>query len=279
MLSVKRCIVALFIFIIAGIACFAYAYFIEPYRIEVNTVDVSTDKLQGTHLRIAHISDLHCDIKVRNEDELVRIINPLKPDIIVFTGDALNTRTALPIFKKALKRLDANIGKYAVTGNIDEWYWSSVDFFGGTGFRHLEDESHRLSKDKEEFYISGINFVSKDRYFKILKGIPDNKYSILLYHTPDLVQDLGGVNVDLYLAGHTHGGQACLPFYGALITLSEYGKKYESGKFTVGGTTLYVNRGLGMEGGIVPRIRFFCRPEITVININPEVSKKKETDK
>ena len=77
------------------------------------------------------------------------------------------------------------------------------------------------------------------------------------------------LNVDLYLCGHTHGGQIAMPFYGALITMSKFGKKYEAGMYTVGDTILYVNRGIGMDGGPAPRVRFLARPEITVFEIHP----------
>lgn len=60
-----------------------------------------------------------------------------------------------------------------------------------------------------------------------------------------------------------------LPAYRAMITLSKYGKKYEAGKYQVGSTVLYMNRGIGMEGRWAPRIRFFARPEATVFKIRP----------
>jgi predicted MPP superfamily phosphohydrolase len=61
-----------------------------------------------------------------------------------------------------------------------------------------------------------------------------------------------------------------VPFYGALITFSRYDKKYEAGLYRAGATTLYVNRGIGMEGGRPPRVRFLARPEITVIDVTPK---------
>jgi predicted MPP superfamily phosphohydrolase len=64
--------------------------------------------------------------------------------------------------------------------------------------------------------------------------------------------------------------QIQLPFYGALVTLSKFGKKYEAGMYTVNETILYVNRGIGMEGGLAPRVRFLARPEITVFDIIPK---------
>lgn len=69
--------------------------------------------------------------------------------------------------------------------------------------------------------------------------------------------------------GTPTGGQVALPFYGALVTLSRFGKRYEAGLYRVHDTWLYVNRGLGMEGGWAPRVRFCARPEITVIELAP----------
>jgi predicted MPP superfamily phosphohydrolase len=75
------------------------------------------------------------------------------------------------------------------------------------------------------------------------------------------------VGVDLYLAGHTHGGQLRLPFFGALVTASIYGKRYEMGAYREGNTLLYVSRGLGMEGKGAPRARFLCPPEIVLFTL------------
>jgi uncharacterized protein len=81
---------------------------------------------------------------------------------------------------------------------------------------------------------------------------------------------LNGSHIDLYLAGHTHGGQIALPYFGAIITLAKYGKKYEAGEYQVGNIILYVNRGIGLAAGVNPKMRFFARPEITVIDLKPK---------
>jgi predicted MPP superfamily phosphohydrolase len=95
-------------------------------------------------------------------------------------------------------------------------------------------------------------------------------FRLFLYHFPDAVEEASAANIDLYLAGHTHGGQVRLPFYGALITFSRYDKRYEAGLYRLGAATMYVNRGIGMEGGKAPRVRFLDRPEITVIDVAPK---------
>ena len=141
-----------------GIVCIAYSFFIEPYWIDVKELTLYTEKLKGTSLKVVQISDLHCDTKVRNEDKLVEIINSLEPDIVVFTGDALNTSRAIPLLKNTLKRLNAGLGKFLVLGNFEVWYWNDMDLFGGTGFKILNGEKVLLSKGGESFFISGLSY-------------------------------------------------------------------------------------------------------------------------
>ena len=119
---------------IVGVVCFAYGYFIEPYWIDVHHVNIQSSKLKGNSLTIVQISDLHCDKKIRNENKLPQIINAIKPDVIVFTGDSLNANEALPVFHKTLASLQANLGKLAVRGNFDVWYPIDKNLFNDTGF-------------------------------------------------------------------------------------------------------------------------------------------------
>lgn len=267
----QRCwVVFVHLAAVVGIMCFLYGYFIEPYRLEVKTVDIVTNKLKNAQLKVVQISDLHCDKRVLNEYKMVEVINALKPDVIVFTGDTLNSVVCLGRFRKVMKALGAEIGKYAVKGNVEVFFFGNLDMFSGTGFEVLDKEAVELIKNGEKIFISGLSYAYSEKYREVLSKVPQDSYSIFLYHYPDLVEDLGGLNVDLYLAAHTHGGQIRLPFYGALVTFSKYGKKYEMGKYIVGGTILYVNRGMGLEGGFSPRVRFLSRPEITVFNIKPK---------
>jgi predicted MPP superfamily phosphohydrolase len=256
---------------LCGIVCFAYGYFIEPYKPVVETVKVYTEKFVQGKLKIVQISDLHCEGKVRSERKVVELVNSLKPDVIVFTGDALNAPEGLPLFRFVMRSLNAAIGKYAVLGNYDVWYWQGLDLFANTGFQVLNGTYVQLTKEGETFFISGVNYGYTGSVRELLKHIPGDRFHIFLCHTPDLIEEVKDTYVDLYLAGHTHGGQVVLPLYGALITFSNYGKEYESGWHKVRNATLYVNRGIGMEGGSVPRVRFLSSPEITVFEIKPRM--------
>jgi uncharacterized protein len=253
-----------------GIGCMLYGYFIEPTWIDVHVMTVPTPKLKTARFRVVQITDLHCDWKIRNEEEMVRIVNGLKPDIVVATGDYLNRLSALPRLRDSLQRLEAPLGKFAVTGNLDTRYWPPLDLLEGTGFRRLNQETVVVTKDSDSLGIHGLNFARSDAPIGPVRELPSDRFNVFLFHTPDLIEDVSGPGVDLYLCGHTHGGQVTLPWYGALITFSKFGKKYESGLYRVGATTLYVNRGLGLEQWPGPQVRFLARPEIAVFDIVPE---------
>ena len=265
----SRPAVALHILSAAGLACLAYGRFVVPTWIEVNVMTVPTAKLQDASFRIVQISDLHCDTKSRNEEAMVRIVNGLKPDVVVATGDYLNSALALPLLKRTLSRLEAPLGAFAVTGNFEVNSWSGLDLFSGTGFRPLRRETVSVTKGTESIGISGLDFDRVGAWRELLTDLPTDRFNLFLYHMPDLIEDVSRPSVDLYLCGHTHGGQVALPLYGALITFSKFGEKYESGLYQCGETTLYVNRGLGLEPRPAPQVRFGARPEIVAFDIVP----------
>ena len=255
----------------AGIPCFVYGWLVEPYWPEVVHVRIGVPGLPaGTApIRIAQIADVHSDLTERLEGRLPDIIASEHPDLIVFTGDALNSREALPIFRRCLTRIAAIAPTYAVRGNWDSAYWADLDLFGGTGTRELSAEAVPVSIRGAVLWLGGISVGRESSLADVLATIPHGAPAVFLYHYPDLIEDVRGRGIALYCASHTHGGQVALPFYGALVTFSRFGKKYESGRFQEAGTTLYVNRGIGMEGGPVPRVRFCSRPEITVFDLVP----------
>jgi len=159
---------------------------------------------------------------------------------------------------------------FVVRGNWDSGSdRRNIDLFGGTGARELDGDAVRIEIAGTPLWISGIAFDNASSLKPTVRVIPPAEFSILLYHLPDLMPEVVGENIDLYCAGHTHGGQVALPWYGAMITLSKFGKRYEGGLYHEGNTWMYVNRGIGMEGGPAPRVRFWSRPELTVIDIRP----------
>ena len=264
-----------------GLICLLYARLVEPLWPKVIHVQIASAKLaRGAHpIRIVQISDVHSDRRPRLEERLPAIIAAQHPDLIVFTGDSTNSNRAIPIFRELMAKLAKIAPTFVVRGNWEETADASQRLFDGTG---VEDMDERLAR--REFYgtpiwIGGLPTESKMSVAWLFTSSPANEFRLFLHHYPDRVLsydkpgygslDGAAGKVDLFCAGHTHGGQVALPFYGALVTFSRYDKRFEWGLHRVDGTWLYINRGIGMEGGSSPRVRFWARPEITVIDIVP----------
>jgi predicted MPP superfamily phosphohydrolase len=148
------------------------------------------------------------------------------------------------------------------------------NLFMGLDVHFLDNEVIRIPQLGEHFKLVGLEYNTWYEDEDILQGLithlnPDD-YTLLLYHSPDLAYIARDLGIDLYLTGHTHGGQFRLPFFGALTTGSRYHKAFEMGLYHLDNTTLYVSRGLGMAGGIAPRIRFLDPPEVVVIDLIPK---------
>lgn len=253
-----------------GTLCIGYS-FCEPYRPEVTHVTIVSPKLAkaAKSLRIVHISDLHSDPKPRLEDRLPAIISSQHPDFIVFTGDSVNSLDGIPVFRRLMSNLASIAPTFVVKGNWDQWPGSSERLFDGTGVVHLDGYAIRREFGGTPIWITGRDYGRTFKASDLFVSIPPNEFSLFLFHLPDEIFTIADQNVDLYCAGHTHGGQVALPLYGALITFSAFDKQFESGLHKIRQTMLYVNRGIGMEGNPAPRIRFCARPEITVIDVVP----------
>ena len=262
---------ALLFVALIGAVLLSYGYFIEPYWVEVTRVQITSPKLANfsNPIKVVQISDLHCDPVDRVESKLSKIIAAEKPDAIIFTGDAINSRKALGLFKTLLKSLSTIAPTFAVDGNHDSRCWSDLNLYKNTNVTALNGQSVKLSVGGQDVYLAGVGVDSEAKTAQALKAIPSGAFTLFLYHSPDLIADLAQRHIDLVCVGHTHGGQVRLPLYGAIITESRYGKQYEAGLYRVRDSWMYVNRGIGMEGGMDPRVRFLARPEVTVFELMP----------
>ena len=267
---------AIILHIIAGIGilCVLYGYLIEPYWLEITHIQIQSDKLEKESFRVVQFSDMHCDPEMRLEEKLIKTINSLEPDILVFTGDAANSHRGIPNFRKTLSRMQAPFGQFAVNGNWDAFIVQEPDLFLNTGFEELQQDVKLLKKNEDSVQLCGLSYENDSNIQELISEVDKDIFTIFLYHSPNLVEAFSPSDVDLYLCGHTHGGQIALPFYGALTTLSKHGKKYETGLYHRESCNIYVNRGIGMEGGKSPKVRFLARPEITVFDIVPHSDKK-----
>ena len=257
----------------------------EPFRLDVTRIEIQSPRLAGhPPIRVLHLSDLHVERITARERRLLELVEELRPDLIVFTGDFLNLSflddaRAQSDCRELLSRLRAPLGVYAINGS------PSVDrpqvvckVLDGLDIRHLDncvEPVKLLPEDEPALALVGVtctNDAVRDgkSLRQVMASVPNNPstpFTLLLYHSPDLMPEAARAGVDLFLAGHTHGGQIRLPLIGALVTSSIYWKRYEMGLYTEGHTRLYVSRGIGMEGLGAPRARFLCPPEIELFEL------------
>jgi uncharacterized protein len=255
-----------------------YSLYIEPFHLTITEQQVIQTPafIPGRPLRIMQISDLHIERITRREWDVLAAVDRLQPDMIVLTGDFVNLDylddpLALQDTWSILSRLSAPYGVFAVAGTTDTPYMMTA-ISTGLNIRVLNDEMETISFPGGDLYLLGVsntNDRARDQsaFESLMAIVPHNVYTILLYHTPDMIEAASASGIDLYFAGHTHGGQVRLPFYGAIVTFSRYGKKYEMGRYQVGPTTMLVSRGIGMEGMGLPRVRFLCPPELVIMGL------------
>lgn len=272
----------LILWIILNLAFLAvefYSLYIEPFDLEVTTVHLPGPAFfPDRPLRLAQLADTHIERLTKRERGILTRLEAIHPDVIVLTGDYVNydyasEPRAIQETRAFLSRLHAPCGVYAIPGSRDvDKIETMAELFPGLDITVLNDHAQELLIHGNVLFLMGITLVDKhtrDRaeLTHLMSQSPPGAYSLLLYHTPDLIKAAAENQVNLYLAGHTHGGQIRFPILGPLITLSAYGRKYASGLHNLNGTTLYTSRGLGMEGLHLPRARFLCPPEIVVIEL------------
>jgi predicted MPP superfamily phosphohydrolase len=264
---------------IAGTLLAWFAFWIEPHRLQLTHQRLHSPQLAGaTPLRVLQFGDLHIEGVTARERRFVELVAAHRPDLIVFTGDFLSTSylddpEAHAACRWVLSQLNAPLGVLVVSGSpaVDREPTVAA-LLAGLPVRWLRDERIRIAHQGHTLEIAGVScthrpFVDAPRMREVLdhaRAAGERPFTILLYHSPDLAPDAAEAGVDLMLSGHTHGGQVRLPFYGALVTASLYGKAFEAGRITLGDLTLYVSRGLGLEGTAGPRVRFLCPPEVVL---------------
>lgn len=170
-------------------------------------------------------------------------------------------------FSSLLRELNftAPQGVYAVGGNTDVDQWQSVF---DQRYITVVDTTRRVDCPRSDVCVTGLS-LEDSRNTRLSVETVAERFHICLGHCPDFA--LGDVHADLLLAGHTHGGQVRLPFIGPPVTLSKAPRGWTNGVTHLsGGRHLFVSRGIGMERGYAPRLRFLCRPELIVIDILPE---------
>ena len=249
----------------------------------VNEIKITNDKIPQSFegFRIAQVSDLHNAELGKDNNKLIEKLNECEPDIIVLTGDLIdsnhtNLEVALSFARQAVKIAPC----YFVTGNHEAWVGSQYEelktSLENAGVTVLQDEAIELNYGDECIQLIGLNdpdFSERDSFLsesiletKLSQVNISNGFTILLSHRPEYFNVYQNKNIDLVLSGHAHGGQFRLPFLGGVIAPNQgFFPKYDAGIYTENGTTMIVSRGIG--NSIIP-VRINNRPEIVIIELN-----------
>lgn len=268
--------IIIFILIIAAILL--YSRFIATKGLVTKEYKITSSSIQDNFhgFKIVHISDVHYGRTTDKKDlnNMVKEVNLLKPDIVVLTGDLIDRDTKLDDALKgeiseALSSINANVGKYAISGNHDSNFseWESI--INDSGFKNLNDTYELIYNDGyTPILLAGLssnlnNQVDiTERYNKILEYSNNENikelYKILLIHEPDYINNIDYSNFNLILAGHSHNGQVRVPFIGGII-LPNGAKKYYKEHYKINNTDLYISSGIGTSG---ISFRLFNKPSI-----------------
>jgi len=254
---------------------------IEPNRPRIVRKEIALrrwpSRLEG--FTIAHLSDFHYDsyCSVHPLRAAIGMVNGLRPDLIVLTGDFVSEPFLHGDRKKAafaaepcaelLSQMQAPHGSWAVLGNHDVMTDANriISSLQSRGIHVLVNQSVAIERDGGRFWLSGIDDAMERTpdLDGALHKIPSDDPVVLLAHEPDYADHAARYAVDLQLSGHSHGGQIRLPLLPPLF-LPPLARKYVWGLYQVAGLTLYTNPGLGTVN--IP-VRMNCPPEITLLTI------------
>ena len=226
------------------------------------------DKLNG--IKILFLSDIHIDSAPDFTDKIIEKVKGLNYDLIILGGDFwLKNKGRTDIYKEELIKLInflTSVTKvYSVLGNHD--FFTTAELLDKHGVEMILNENRMVVFNEVAFYISGVD----DEYFyeaadlkAAEKNIPRKSFKIMVSHSPEIYKIVEKYGYDLFLTGHTHGGQICLPgripvFKGASIP-----RKFVNGKWTYKKMIGYTSPGVGIS---MSPVRFFCPPELTILEL------------
>ena len=251
--------------------------------LEVNEYEIVSDRIPEAFsgFRIAQVSDLHNKDFGEGYGQLLTLLSQINPDIIVVTGDLVDSRQtdieiALDFAGKAVQIAPV----YYVTGNHEARIPEYAELKMGlteAGVTVLENQKVQITKDGESITLLGIQDPSfrTDYLFGDAESVSRQAitslqneydgYTVLLSHRPELFELYVDTGVDLVFSGHAHGGQFRLPFVGGLVAPNQgFFPRYDAGQFIEENTTMIVSRGVG--NSIIP-FRINNPPEIVVVKL------------
>ena len=261
------------------LALFLWAFWIEPDSLRVQTYDLPLKRwpAEQTGLRVAVLADIHAgapwidDAKLQKICELVEAAHP---DLILSVGDMLMGQNFLGhevTPEHVANRLDclkAPLGHYAVLGNNDYAYGETRmrNALHAHGIEVIDNQIARIAKGPHQFWLAGFKDAAHghDQVLPIVDQIHDDAPIIGLTHEP-VIFYMMSPRINLVVAGHTHGGQVRIPFFGRPALTYLQMNDYEAGHY-LQQTDLFVSTGIGTNNLAV---RFGVPPEISLLVLKP----------
>ena len=237
-------------------------------KIEINEHELHFNNLPTNFdgFRILHLSDLHIDAMPELLSSILHVVDQAEFDVAVLTGDYRKESSGsyqqiLEPMKRVGELLQSEFKPLAILGNHDTWIMTQYE--EELQIRFLINETISLERGGQSIFISGsddpFSFYT-DAALESFRKKPG--FKIALVHTSELADVAADNNYQLYLCGHTHGGQVCLPGGKALISHQAEGNDYIRGFWKHGNMTGFTSKGCGVSG--VP-LRFNCPGEITIL--------------
>lgn len=224
---------------------------------------------------ILHLSDLHIDCLAGLGERLREVISRVSVDLCVLTGDYRfevegTAEVANRELAKVLPCVRSRLGMVGILGNHD--FLEAASSLERMGVRMLLNSSFEARQGVESVWLVGLDdphYYGCDDLPTALKGVPGDAFKILLVHSPEMLREASEAGFDLYLCGHTHAGQICLPWLGPIIRNAACSRRFLRGKWRFEDVQGYTSAGIGAS--LLP-VRFRCPPEVTVITLKKQES-------
>lgn len=257
----------------AAVLAGAYAKLVEQFNIQVRRLDLDFPNLPPAFdgYTILHLSDLHLTKLGLLERRLMDLISAQEVDACFITGDITQDPRASDVFRRICSVIRGPDTIYAILGNSEHKPWLEtqvlVEALSFEGMRLLMNSSDVIRRGDDSIAVVGVD-DAYSRHADIdaaFREVDPNSFIVFLTHCPSLTPQGIERGADLVLAGHTHGGQVRLPFFGPIWTHMRANQKLNDGLYTFDHSVLFVNRGVGTSN---LRFRFLCPPEIAYITLH-----------
>jgi predicted MPP superfamily phosphohydrolase len=254
------------------ISCLKATGLRNALNIQVETTELALSGLPEAFdaFNILLITDLHIDGNDHLADKVIGAVDGLNYDLCILGGDysfAGNNESDIAFSRmvKLATFLTRKTRVVGVLGNHDRY--AMAECLSQCGVDMLINDHVHLDQGADRLYLAGLDdchYFDADDIELAEQGIPQDAFKIMLCHSPERYQLATGAGYSLYLAGHTHGGQVCLPGGFAPVTCATIPRAFTAGSWQYRDMEGYTSRGAGTSG--LP-VRFFCAPELALITL------------